>query len=547
MGTNIRNDGIVMQRKIFGKLEKIQNLNTSYITKIIYFCDFYLFFSYFELILIRKKIGFYMQNYKLIEVLKSLDKKEMRRLGEFAASPYFNKNENVIKLFVALSKYHPAFDNRNLTIEKLFGKIFPKDKYDYHKINNVISDLYKISEKYFSIKHFEEELDSGDTTILKELTDKKLHNIFKQKYKQIEEVNERAQFKDEVHWYNKYRLTAEYRINLYEIAPNTELELMQEEFDRLLKYSLIKLLRFYSTMIHETRQNNVEYNMRMFEETLAFLERNSTEKNKLDEPPILSVYKNSIYLLLRKERKYYDELVRLKNQYLNEFTLVDRSFIFVHLFGFIAHMLMTEGDYSYYVEAFEHHKESLELGIRSGDNISYFDFVNFVKSACSVKEFEWARRFIENYKHVLPEEEMSNTLNFSYGTIEQKSGNAEKALGFFAKTNFSNFIMKEQVKIIQCRLLYELGMDEQALSAIDTFRHYLQREKMITEDHRDLLYSFLKYLTQLIKVRESRGAKDFQFMTIKLRKDVTDLKLNIFGVRLWLLEQIDELVKQIPK
>jgi len=90
-------------------------------------------------------------------------------------------------------------------------------------------------------------------------------------------------------------------------------------------------------------------------------------------------------------------------------------------------------------------------------------------------------------------------------------------------------------------------MDEQALSAIDSFRHYLQREKLITDDQRDLFYSFLKYLIQLIKIRESRGEKDFLFMVDKLRKDVTDLKLNIFGVRLWLLEQIDELVKQIPK
>ncbi len=488
-----------------------------------------------------------MQNYKLIEVLKSLDRKEIKRFGEFVASPYFNKNENVIRLFEAVSKYHPAFDNRNLTTEKLFKKLFPKDTYDYHKINNVISDLYKISEKFLAMKHYEELVDSGDTRILNELTGKKLYNIFKQKYKQINEINEGAEYKDEVYWFNKYRLMAEYRINLFDLAPNTQLELMQEEFDRFLKYSLIKLLRFYSTMIHETRQNNVDYSLRMFEEALEFLEKNEKEKGGFEEPPILSVYKNSIYLLLKKERKYYDELVRLKNVYLNEFTLVDRRFIFVHLFGFIAHKLMTEGDYSYYIEAFEHHKESLELGIQDESSMSYFEFVNFVKSACSVKEFEWAKQFVEKYKHVLPEEEMTNALNFSYGTIEQKSGNAEKALGFFAKTNFSNFIMKEQVKIIQCRLLYELGMDEQALSAIDSFRHYLQREKLITDDQRDLFYSFLKYLIQLIKIRESRGEKDFLFMVDKLRKDVTDLKLNIFGVRLWLLEQIDELVKQIPK
>ncbi len=484
-----------------------------------------------------------MQNFKLIELLKTLDKKEIRRLGEFVESPYFNKNENVMRLFGALSKYHPGFENRNLTIEKLFKKLFPRDKYDYHKINNVISDLYKLSERFFSIQNFEEKMESGDTAVLKTLTDKKLHGIFKQKFKQLEEINESAEFKDEMYWFNKYRLMAERRINLFDIAPNTQLELMQEEFNRFLKYTLIKLLRFYSTMIHEVRQNNVVYTLRMFEEALEFLEKNERENGGFKEPPILSVYKNSIYLALREERKYYDELAALKNKYFNEFTPLDRKFIFTHLFGFIAHKLMTEGDYSYYIEAFEHHKETLERGIQDESDISYFDFVNYVKSACSVGEFDWARQFIEKYKHVLPEEEKNNTLNFSYGTIEQKSGNAEKALGFYAKTNFSNFIMKEQVKILQCRLLYELGMDEQALAAIDSFRHYLQREKLITDDHRGLFYLFLKYLTQMIKVRESRSSSEYDFMVEKLRKDVTEMKMNIFGVRLWELEQIDKLNK----
>ena len=97
-----------------------------------------------------------MDNYKIIDVLRTLSTKELRRFGELVGSPYFNKNKNVMTLFKILSAYHPGYNNRNLTIENIYKKIFPGAKYDYHKINNVISDLYKLSEKFFVISIVEE-------------------------------------------------------------------------------------------------------------------------------------------------------------------------------------------------------------------------------------------------------------------------------------------------------------------------------------------------------------------------------------------------------
>jgi hypothetical protein len=308
---------------------------------------------------------------------------------------------------------------------------------------------------------------------------------------------------------------------------------MQDEFDNFLKYSLIKLLRFYSIMLHENFQNNVDYNLRMYEEVFSFL-----EKNSIEEPPILSVYKNVIYLLIKRERKYYDELIRLKNIYINEFSADDKYFLFVHLWGFIAYNIMIVGDYSYYEEAFSHNDETLKLGIRNADNITYFDFLNYVKTACTVGKFDWAEEFIEQYKSAIPPGELENTLNFSYGTIEQKKGNPEKALTYFARTNFSSFILKEQVKIIQCRLFFELKMYDQALSAIDSFRHYLQREKLITNEQRDSIIPFLKYLGQLIRIREMDDKKDADVELGVLKNEVSQMRLNSFGVKLWLLDMI---------
>ena len=65
-----------------------------------------------------------MENFKIIQVLRSFNRKDVKRFGEFVASPYFNKNKSVKKLFDVFEKYHPDFDNRNFTLENVYKKVF---------------------------------------------------------------------------------------------------------------------------------------------------------------------------------------------------------------------------------------------------------------------------------------------------------------------------------------------------------------------------------------------------------------------------------------
>src|SRR5258706_4791574 len=123
-----------------------------------------------------------MQNYKIIDVLKSFNKKELKKFGEFVSSPYYNKNRNVIKLLDILEKYYPDFSSKKLEIEEISGKVFSKDKYDYHKINNIVSDLYKLSEKFLTVINFSKKEFAENKFLLSELRQRNLNNLYEQKY-----------------------------------------------------------------------------------------------------------------------------------------------------------------------------------------------------------------------------------------------------------------------------------------------------------------------------------------------------------------------------
>lgn len=50
-----------------------------------------------------------MKNSKLIELLKAFSKEELLEFQEFVASPYFNKNDDLVKLVNYLSEAGPDY------------------------------------------------------------------------------------------------------------------------------------------------------------------------------------------------------------------------------------------------------------------------------------------------------------------------------------------------------------------------------------------------------------------------------------------------------
>jgi hypothetical protein len=472
-----------------------------------------------------------MDNYKIIDVLRTLNTKELRRFGEFVESPYFNKNKNVTSLFKAFSAYHPEYKNRNLTIENIYKKVFPGTKYDYHKINNVISDLYKLSEKFFAISHIENREYFIERNIFRELRSKELYKIYEQKHTAyIKELINR-QHKDEDYYYYLYEINDEYLWYATIKKPNTELNILQTEFDYFFNYALIRLLRFYNLMLHEQNQNNVKYELTMLEEIMKFI----SEKNFSSSA--INIFKTILLLLKTKDIKYYKQLWELKEKHFNEFRFDDQYLMFVHLYDFAAYMVNFKGDDSYNKDMFLIYKEMIEKNFMSPENFLYPNFMNVVKIACRVGEFDYAERVMKDFEPTLPVNEKENIIAFCMGTIAHSKGNLRDALKFFSKANFQNFIFKVQVKILLLKIYYKLKMYEEALGLIDTFKHFVSREENLLNEHKESYTQFLNLMTELIKA-EGQREEEKEYLISKIKKNAEAIPANPFRIKVWLLDEL---------
>ncbi len=84
---------------------------------------------------------------QLLQIIKTLNKRDMRELHKVVRSPYFNQREDVINLFNAIEK---SLNNKlpDLSKEKIFKDLYPNKKYDDVLMRQIMSYLYKIIQKY---------------------------------------------------------------------------------------------------------------------------------------------------------------------------------------------------------------------------------------------------------------------------------------------------------------------------------------------------------------------------------------------------------------
>ena len=113
---------------------------------------------------------------KIIDIIKTFSKVELKQFSEFLRSPFHNKNKNLILLFDSLLKYHPEYDADN---EKIFHKIYPGKEYSHDNIKKLMSELLKTGESFLSHSRFINEKFLLNKTLLKELSNRKLDNLFK--------------------------------------------------------------------------------------------------------------------------------------------------------------------------------------------------------------------------------------------------------------------------------------------------------------------------------------------------------------------------------
>src|SRR5258706_11284338 len=94
---------------------------------------------------------------RLIEILKTFDKDELKKFGRFIRSDYYNTNERITVLFKELSKFYPRFDDEKLSREYLFKIIYKKRNFEDKTFRYLLTELMGLAEKFVALTFIEQD------------------------------------------------------------------------------------------------------------------------------------------------------------------------------------------------------------------------------------------------------------------------------------------------------------------------------------------------------------------------------------------------------
>ena len=108
---------------------------------------------------------------KFFTLLKTFSEEEIKAFELWLRSPWCNTNKNIGKLVDKIKKYHPTYEDKKLTKEKLFKKILPDGKFSDRRMNNLLSEGYLAAERFIIFQNL-----TKDENLKKDLLTKEFQN-----------------------------------------------------------------------------------------------------------------------------------------------------------------------------------------------------------------------------------------------------------------------------------------------------------------------------------------------------------------------------------
>ena len=158
-------------------------------------------------------------------------------------------------------------------------------------------------------------------------------------------------------------------------------------------------------------------------------------------------------------------------------------------------------------------------------------------SALNLKEYDWLEKFTKKYYSELAPEYRENMYNYSLAVLNFNRGKYEESLKLFSNIKYDYFYLKVDIKNWMLLIYYELNLNEQAYSLIDTYKHFLAKNKNLSEVFRINNLDFLNCYVLLMKCKSNKD----HIMLKKIYNDITSR--GKFIHKGWLLKKTEELLK----
>lgn len=486
-----------------------------------------------------------LSNSNLLKILKTFSKEEILEFEKYILSPIYNTQGTLIRLYSELRKFYPEFSDKELSKEKLFEKVNPGKEYNDVIFRKYMSNLLKLAEGYLVYLEYQNKPEKQAINLLDQYDKRNLNGFYDKLLDQTENnAKERKIISNESFYYKHLR--EEIKV-IHNIRTN-KLHLMKPDLKKSHIYLLMHVL------LSSTAYNNMMLvNRKSFKEA----DDNNFFGNFFKAFDMINYLR--IQDCLEEEEKWFVELCNYDNLLMNDpYDPVNLNKMNEYikkliphfnknlLYTFFSHLNIfcllniSKGEQYLKRKLFENYKLMISSGLYSDEKrefINFSEYKTILYSALRLKEFDWCEKFIEKFKNYHNPGNRNNIIIYSNACLKFETGDFESSMDFLSGLNADNVMLQLDKNILHLLIYYEKNYFDTALSLVDTFRHFLKDNKILSKEVIDNHCNFMGYYKTILRLKQSNvNILDFEY----LKKEIS-CNENVRRKE-WLLEKIDEIL-----
>jgi len=482
-----------------------------------------------------------MHKSKLIPLLKSFSAVEQKKFRDFINSPYYNKNKTVIKFFNELKESYPDFKDERIRKEKIYSKLFSGRKYNEQVIKNLTSELIRLCKEFLEMEYYKKNIYDRKLNLINQLNAKKLDSFFNSELKELEKKLSDVKQMSDPHFYYLYKLE-DVKIG-YHLERNEQTLV----FDKVVKsgeylviFFILHLVKTISNLIINRISFNARYDLNLPEE---FLNNLNLEKliaymkdKNIKHHNIVELYYYRVLCNSKPGNElYYFKFKNLLYENIEAYSKDEIYGLFNALETYCTQKI-NSGNNKFMEEFFQVFEKEISNGFyKFSENspVTFMKFRNTCLIALRLKKYEWAEKFIEDFKNDLIEEDRESILEMSYAMINFEKGNYEKVLEHLQNVKTDQLYLKVDIRNYSLMSYYELNYTESVISLIDSYRHFITDNKFLTLEYRERNLRFVNSLSTLVILKEKDDKQKLLELKENLEAFRNDRKIE------WIIEKLN--------
>lgn len=471
-----------------------------------------------------------MTNSHLILVLRTLSKREVREFRKWLQSPMHNQREDVVQLFEYLMSGRHLEEDKFLHKERVFARIFPKAAYDDAQIRQTMHFLLKALEAYLIYQELQSDEVRSSMALASVYRKRKADRAFEKAIKSVEAQQEAVVYRNEQFLRNEYLLQLE-KYSFYEDKKRTTEMNLQNVSDALDLTFIADKLRQACLMTAHQAVYKTNYKIGLLDEILIYV-----EKEHLLHLPAIAIYFYGYKAITSPIGAGEDYFVKLRDAIrLNKHLFPNHELRDIYLMSInYCVAQINVGNANMRAELFDLYKNGIDSQILIENNtLSHFTFRNIVNLGTSLKQFDWIKRFIEEYQQFLSPKYRDTFVQFSKAKLHFTKREYDQAMQLLAQSDFDDILTNLYGKAMLIIMYYEQDEVDALDSLLESMRAYIRR-KEVMGSYRTIYSNLITYTRKLVRINPyDRSELDNLRSEIKAASPLPEKD--------WFLQQIDKL------